>query len=79
MYLGIKTWWGRFAEVQTEHQNEKKKEINLSDFGCGMVVSPTNWIYREWSEEEMSCSGSCVDENALLMSEDYGKTGLRFN
>ncbi len=29
-------------------------------------------VYREWSEKE-KVSGSCVDENALLMSEVRGE------
>ncbi len=36
MHLGIKMWWRRLAEVQTEHQNGEERD--LSDFGRGMVV-----------------------------------------
>ncbi len=37
-------------------------------------------VYREWSEKEKisseyPVSGSCVDENALLMSGENGQTG----
>ncbi len=32
-------------------------------------------VYREWSEKRKNpVSGSCVDENALLMSEENGQT-----
>ncbi len=30
-------------------------------------------VYREWSEKEKISSDSCVDENALLMSEVRGE------
>ncbi len=34
-------------------------------------------VYREWSEKEKISiqTISCVDENALLMSEENGQTG----
>ncbi len=35
-------------------------------------------VYTEWSEKQTKknpVSGSCVDENALLMSEENGQTG----
>ncbi len=33
-------------------------------------------VYREWSEKRKNLvSGSCVDENALLLSEENGQTG----
>ncbi len=33
-------------------------------------------VYKEWSEKrKYPMSGSCVDENALLMSEKNGQTG----
>ncbi len=34
-------------------------------------------VYREWSEKDKISSerGFCVDENALLMSEENGQTG----
>ncbi len=34
-------------------------------------------VYREWSEKDKIFSerGFCVDENALLMSEENGQTG----
>ncbi len=33
-------------------------------------------VYREWSEKrKYPVSGNCVDENALLMSEENGQTG----
>ncbi len=33
-------------------------------------------VYREWSKKrKYPVSGSCVDENTLLMSEENGQTG----
>ncbi len=33
-------------------------------------------VYREWSgKRKYPVSGSCVDENALLMSDENGQTG----
>ncbi len=34
-------------------------------------------VFREWSEKDKISSerGFCVDENALLMSEENGQTG----
>ncbi len=33
-------------------------------------------VYREWSEKrKYPVSDSCVDKNALLMSEENGQTG----
>ncbi len=38
----------------------------------GFPCTPISRVYREWSEKEKMCS-SCVDENALLMSEVGGE------
>ena len=40
------------------------------DFHAHTTISR---VYREWSEKEKISSGSCVDENALLMSEVGGE------
>ncbi len=43
----------------------------------GFSHTTTSTVYREWSEKEkISVSGSCVDENALLMSEVKGDSRL---
>ncbi len=40
----------------------------------GLSHTTISRIYREWSEKEkISSEGSCVDENALLMSEVRGE------
>ncbi len=43
----------------------------------GFSHTTISTVYREWSEKEkISVSGSCVDENALLMSEVKGDSRL---
>ncbi len=42
----------------------------------GLSRTDISRLYREWSER-VPVSSSCVDENALLMSEENGQTGWR--
>ncbi len=46
------------------------KKGDLSDFDCGMVVGARR---AGRSISKTAVSGSCVDENALLMSEVRGE------
>ncbi len=59
------------------------KKGDLSDFERGMVVGARRAGLRilktadllGFSRTTISVSGSCVDEKALLMSEENGQTG----
>ncbi len=42
----------------------------------GLSRTDISRLYREWSER-VPVSSICVDENALLMSEENGQTGWR--
>ncbi len=79
-------WWRQLAEVQNEHQNGEKGD--LSNFERGMVVGARLvWVFQKqlnyWDFQaqpslgfteniKYQVSGSCVDENSLLMSEENG-------
>ncbi len=42
----------------------------------GLSRTTISRVYWEWSEKEkISSEASCVEENALLMSEEKGQTG----
>ncbi len=56
----------------------RRAGLNISKIADLLGISRTtiSSVYREWSEKEkISSERSCVDENALLMSEENGQTG----
>ncbi len=85
IHLGIYMWWRRLAEVQTEHQNGKERGFKWlwTWNGCWcQTVFQKLLIYWDFQAQpslgftengqkkrKYPVSGSCVDENTLLMSE----------
>ncbi len=61
-------WWRWLAEVQTENQKG-----DLSDFERGTVVGALNVEGFTENGLKKRKHGSCVKENALLMSEVRGE------
>ncbi len=78
-------WWRRLAEVQTEHQNGEESDFErgmvVVPDGLDWVFQKL-LIYWDFhaqpslgftengpKKRKYPVSGSCVDENALLMSE----------
>ncbi len=78
-------WWRRLAEVQTEHQNGEERGFKWL-WMWNVRWCQTGWSYWDFhaqpslgftengpKKRKYPVSGSCVDENALLISEVRGE------